>query len=30
MVSRTSWEQPAGLDEVVVGPATALEIRWLK
>ncbi len=30
MVSRTSWEQPAGLDEVVVGPATAVEIRWLK
>jgi hypothetical protein len=30
MVSATSWEQPAGLNEVLVGPATALEIRWLK
>ena len=24
------WRQPASLDEVVVGPATALEIRWVK
>jgi hypothetical protein len=30
MLSATSWEQPSGLDEVVIGPATALEIRWLK
>ena len=30
MLSATRWEQPAGLDEVVVGPATALEIRWLR
>jgi hypothetical protein len=30
MTSATTWEQPSGLDEVVVGPATALEIRWLK
>ncbi len=22
------WQQPASLDEVVIGPATALEIRW--
>ncbi len=28
MISPTRWEQPAGLDEVVIGPATALEIRW--
>ncbi len=25
MISPTRWEQPAGLDEVVIGPATALE-----
>lgn len=30
MISATSWEQPASLDEVLVGPATALEIRWIK
>jgi hypothetical protein len=30
MLSATSWEQPSGLDEVVIGPATAIEIRWLK
>jgi len=30
MLSATRWEQPDGLDEVVIGPATALEIRWLK
>jgi uncharacterized integral membrane protein len=30
MLSATRWEQPDDLDEVVVGPATALEIRWLK
>jgi len=28
MLSADRWEQPADLDEVVVGPATALEIRW--
>ena len=28
MLSATRWEQPGDLDEVVVGPATALEIRW--
>jgi hypothetical protein len=30
MLSATRWEEPSGLDEVVVGPATAVEIRWLK
>jgi hypothetical protein len=30
MLSSTRWEQPRDLDEVVVGPATAVEIRWLK
>jgi hypothetical protein len=30
MLSATRWEQPRDLDEVVVGPATAVEIRWLK
>ena len=30
MTSASTWEQPSGLDEVLVGPATALEIRWLK
>jgi len=30
MVSAASWEQPSGLDDVVIGPATALEIRWIK
>jgi hypothetical protein len=28
MISRTQWEQPATLSEVVIGAATALEIRW--
>lgn len=28
MLSATRWEEPRDLDEVVVGPATALEIRW--
>jgi hypothetical protein len=28
MLSPTQWEQPASLDEVVIGPATAAEIRW--
>ena len=28
MLSASRWEQPRDLDEVVVGPATALEIRW--
>ncbi|MGD0491061.1 MAG: hypothetical protein ABSC32_05905 [Steroidobacteraceae bacterium] len=30
MISATVWEQPSSLDEVRIGPATALEIRWLK
>jgi hypothetical protein len=30
VVSPTRWEQPDSLDETVVGPATALEIRWPK
>ncbi|MDB6083651.1 MAG: hypothetical protein JWN43_1532 [Gammaproteobacteria bacterium] len=30
MLSHTRWEQPSSLDEVVVGGATALEIRWLQ
>ena len=30
MTTATSWEQPASLDEVLVGPATAREIRWLR
>jgi hypothetical protein len=30
MLSATRWEEPSGLDEVVVGMATAVEIRWLK
>lgn len=30
MISARAWEQPSGLDEVVIGPATAREIRWLK
>ncbi len=30
MLSATRWEEPRDLDEVVVGPATAVEIRWLK
>jgi hypothetical protein len=28
MLSATRWEQAENLDEVVIGPATALEIRW--
>jgi hypothetical protein len=28
MLSATQWQQADGLDEVVLGPATALEIRW--
>ena len=28
MLSPTRWEQAASLDECVIGPATALEIRW--
>jgi hypothetical protein len=30
MLSPTRWEEPRNLDEVVVGPATAVEIRWLR
>ena len=29
-ISETEFEIPESLDEVIVGPATALEIRWLK
>jgi hypothetical protein len=29
MLGPDRWEQPAGLDEVLIGPATAREIRWL-
>jgi hypothetical protein len=28
MVAPNSWQQAEGLDEVVIGPLTALEIRW--
>jgi hypothetical protein len=28
MLSADRWQQPFGLDEVVIGSATALEIRW--
>jgi hypothetical protein len=28
MLARDKWEQAQSLDEVVIGPATALEIRW--
>jgi hypothetical protein len=28
MLSVNKWEQPESLNEVVIGPATALEIRW--
>jgi hypothetical protein len=28
MLSPDRWAQPDGLDQVVIGPATALEIRW--
>jgi hypothetical protein len=30
MISATSWEQPASLDDVLIGPATARQIRWIK
>ena len=30
VLARDRWQQPSSLEEVVVGPATALEIRWLK
>lgn len=28
MLSATQWEQAGSLDETVIGPSTALEIRW--
>jgi hypothetical protein len=28
MLARDKWQQASSLDEVVIGPATALEIRW--
>jgi hypothetical protein len=28
MLSVHRWQQAESLDEVVIGPATALEIRW--
>jgi hypothetical protein len=28
VLTPTRWEQPENLDEVVIGPASALEIRW--
>ncbi len=28
MLARGRWQQASSLDEVVIGPATALEIRW--
>lgn len=28
MLSSAQWQQAANLDEVLIGPATALEIRW--
>ena len=30
MLSSDRWQQAASLDEVVIGPATAREIRWLR
>jgi hypothetical protein len=30
MLSADRWQQAQSLDEVVIGPATALEIRWRK
>jgi hypothetical protein len=30
MLSADRWQQAASLDEVVIGPATAREIRWLR
>jgi hypothetical protein len=29
MLSATGWEQPESLADVVIGPSSALEIRWL-
>ena len=28
MLRADEWQQPAGLEQVLIGPATALEIRW--
>jgi hypothetical protein len=28
MIAPDKWQQASNLDEVVIGPATALEIRW--
>jgi hypothetical protein len=28
MLSADEWQQAANLDQVLIGPATALEIRW--
>jgi hypothetical protein len=28
MLSVDRWQQAENLDEVLIGPATALEIRW--
>jgi hypothetical protein len=28
MLAPDRWQQAADLDEVLIGPATALEIRW--
>lgn len=30
MLAPDKWQQAANLDQVVIGPATALEIRWLQ
>jgi len=30
MLSADRWQQAESLDEVVIGPATAREIRWLR
>jgi hypothetical protein len=30
MVSEQEWDMPYGLREVVVGPQTAAEIRWIE
>ena len=30
MLAPGNWEQPESLDEVVIGPSSALEIHWLK
>jgi hypothetical protein len=29
MIAPDRWQQADSLDEVVIGPATAREIRWL-